>query len=283
MIILENETLRVEISSFGAEVKSVYNKKSEKEYMWQGDPKWWKRTSPVLFPVVGNLKDNSYWYEDIMFTLESHGFLRDNECNVVEEANNKVTFEFTYNEDTLKKYPFKFRVEVEYVLVDNGLEHIWRIFNIGDKPMYYSIGAHPAFNLTPDHDYSFEIVGDEMESLGLKGSFISGSLGAPITKFPLNKELFDLNTAIYTNVDTLFLKDDTQNTNIEVRCKDFKFCAIWSPIVDGEMAPFVCIEPWMGINDTVDTTQNLKEKYAINKLLVNKEDVYSYWVIFNEE
>ena len=156
--VLENETLRVEIDSYGAEIKSIQRKSDGMEYMWQADPKYWGRTSPVLFPFVGVPKNKEYSYEGKTYSMGQHGFARDMEftcesalteenetdCVHIKDANN-VWFALDSNDETYEKYPFRFRLHIGYELTGNQVKVSWRVKNIDGKPMYFSIGAHPAF------------------------------------------------------------------------------------------------------------------------------------------
>ncbi len=147
---LENDYLIVKINSLGAEVKSVLKKNGYKEYMWYGDSKYWGRTSPVLFPFVGSLKNKKYTYEGIDYPMGQHGFARDMEFELSERTSDSITFTLNSNEDTLKKYPFNFVLKISYILNKSELTVAWKVENPNDRNLYFSIGAHPAF-LCPIH------------------------------------------------------------------------------------------------------------------------------------
>ena len=176
---LENNDIKVEIDSFGAEIKSVINKNNMREYMWYGNPKFWGRTSPVLFPFVGSLKDKKYTWKGKEYDMGQHGFARDNEFEFVSQTEDEIWFRFKSNLETLVKYPFEFVLEIGYKIEsDNLMENesgkqktskeerederkgmiaatvkvMWRIFNPSNDTMYFSIGAHPAF-LCPIHGF----------------------------------------------------------------------------------------------------------------------------------
>ena len=145
--ILENDILRIEIESFGAELKSVKNKSTGQEYMWQADPTYWGRTSPVLFPFVGSLNNKCYTYEGQTYEMGQHGFARDMEFSLISKTESDIYFELVSNEETFKKYPFNFTLGLGYQLSGNELKVIWKVFNTStDKVLHFSIGAHPAFN-----------------------------------------------------------------------------------------------------------------------------------------
>ena len=140
--ILENDTLRVEIESFGAEIKSVKRKADGREYMWCGDPEYWGRTSPVLFPFVGAPKNKEYRYEGRTYPMGQHGFARDMEFALEAQS---IWFVLSSTEETYAKYPFRFRLHIGYMLDENEVSVHWKVDNTDEKPMYFSIGAHPAF------------------------------------------------------------------------------------------------------------------------------------------
>ena len=143
--ILENDTLRVEIESFGAEIKSVKRKSDGREYMWCGDPKYWGRTSPVLFPFVGASKNKEYRYEGRTYPMGQHGFARDMEFTLEAQEGKSIWFVLSSTEETYVKYPFRFRLHIGYMLDENEVSVHWKVDNTDEKPMYFSIGAHPAF------------------------------------------------------------------------------------------------------------------------------------------
>ena len=144
--VLENDVLRVEIDSFGAELKSVMAKETKQEYMWQGDPKFWGRTSPVLFPFIGSLKNKQFTYKGKVYPMGQHGFARDMEHALVSQTNDEIWFELLSNEETLAKFPFEFKLMIGYQLVDNKVKVLWNVENPSEETLYFSIGAHPAFN-----------------------------------------------------------------------------------------------------------------------------------------
>jgi len=158
-MILKNEKLTIEISEQGAELKSV--KKDGFEYMWCGDAKYWGRTSPVLFPFVGGLKDKKYRVGGKEYPMSQHGFARDCKFELLEENVDSVSYILKSNEDTLSKYPFGFSLVIKYTLVDSKVKVGWKVKNEGDGSMSFSIGAHPAFNLKEGVNYfGFDNKGD---------------------------------------------------------------------------------------------------------------------------
>ena len=143
--VLENDTLRVEIDSFGAELKSVKRKSDDKEYMWYADKKYWGRTSPVLFPFVGNCRNKEYRYGGKTYAIGQHGFARDMEFELVSQTKDEAWFSLKSNDETLAKYPFEFVLEIGYKLSGSEIKVTWRVTNPAKKDLLFSIGGHPAF------------------------------------------------------------------------------------------------------------------------------------------
>lgn len=146
---LFNGRLSIEVSAHGAELCSIFS--NGKEYLWQADPAFWKRHSPVLFPIVGSVWENEYRNEGTTYVLTQHGFARDMEFTLISEENDEVRYQLVSNEETLKKYPFPFRLTIGYRIREKKVDVMWEVENTGEKEMHFQIGAHPAFYY-PDFD-----------------------------------------------------------------------------------------------------------------------------------
>ena len=155
---LKNEELTLTVISAGAEMKSLKDNKTEQEYLWQADPKFWGRTSPVLFPIVGNYAQKQSVYEGKTYTLSQHGFARDMEFDLESQTEEEIWFVLKDTESTLGKYPFHFILKVGYRLSGRQVEVMWKVENPNDKKMYFSIGGHPAFNCPLKEEKSRRIV-----------------------------------------------------------------------------------------------------------------------------
>ncbi len=288
--VLENDKLRIEIDSFGAELKSVKDKTSQQEYMWQADPAFWGRTSPVLFPFVGSLKDATYRYEDISYKMGQHGFARDMEHKLISQTESAIYFELSSNEETLKKYPFTFLLKIGYELEDNAVKVLWEVENnSSDKQLHFSIGAHPAFNC-PIHGeenkagYKFYFADvDEIHhhghtdtGLSLEEDFV---LPLEDNRVTITPEFFDGSTYIIEGRQTneVALEDPNGNRMVSVSF-DMPLFALWSP--PGKNAPFVCIEPWCGRCDAADFEGTLSERAFNNALDAGKIFQTSYTMKF---
>src|SRR6476659_8325590 len=143
MIKLENEELKVVLSAKGAELISLVDKKDQTEYIWKGDEKIWNYHAPNLFPIVGGLKDDTLWVDGKSYSMKRHGFARTSHFRKIEAAPQQAIFRLRYDEETLKSYPYKFEFQVIYHLKGRKLEILYKVINMDDKTVYFSIGAHP--------------------------------------------------------------------------------------------------------------------------------------------
>jgi galactose mutarotase-like enzyme len=288
---LENEILSVAIDSFGAEVKSVKRKDNQMEYMWQADPAYWGRTSPVLFPFVGVPKNKEYRYEGKTYAMGQHGFARDMEFELESIGENSIWFVLESTEETYAKYPFAFRLHIGYELEDNRLEVKWKVENTDNKMMYFSIGAHPAFRC-PIH-------GEETKlGYGLKFGGLSTELhhhgNTPAGLAVMQEEVlplengsvrftpgfFDKCTYMVEGKQTgqVSLLDAAGAAYVNVEF-DTPLFAVWSP--EGKEAPFVCIEPWYGRCDAEDFEGELQERDYENALKAGERFEAAYRICFS--
>lgn len=265
---ISNKQLTIQVSPHGAELCSIVA--NGKEYLWQADPAFWKRHSPVLFPIVGSVWENEYRNEGIPYTLTQHGFARDMEFTLVSEKEDEVRYRLVSNEETLHKYPFPFCLEIGYRIQGKKIEVMWEVKNTGDKEMYFQIGAHPAF-YWPEFDASNSERGFfrfDKEN-GLKYILISEKGCAdPSTEYsleltdgllPLDTHTFDKDALILENEQvrkvTLYNKEKLAYLSLHFNAP---VVGLWSP--PAKNAPFVCIEPWYGRCDRAHYTGEYKDK-----------------------
>jgi galactose mutarotase-like enzyme len=286
MITLQNEHLKVEVKRKGAELDSIYSKETNLEYLWSGDAEFWNKKSPILFPIVGTLKDNTYYYNNRPYKLTRHGFARDMEFSVTAQDENSATLTLTDSEQTLQSFPFPFRLDVVYSLDANNLRVTYKVSNTGTDNMYFSVGGHPAFKVPVDkkldyHDYYFEF--DQTED-AYRWLISSQGLINPVTvPFLINsnvlhisKELFRDDALVfkYLNSQKVKLKSDRSKHGVEVSFPGFPFLGLWA----APNADFVCIEPWCGIADSTTSNQEFINKEGIN-LLTPQEIFQRTWSI----
>lgn len=287
---IENDQLLVQIHEKGAEVREVLDKKSGRHYMWSGDPAYWGRVSPVLFPIVGRLMNDQYKMDDQTFELTQHGFLRDVNFDLYEETEHTVTFQYESRSRHMKQYPYEFTARIRYELLENGLKISWEIDHDGDDTMYFSIGGHPAFRVPlvegeQAADYSLTLT-PSTEHLPvqyeLRNSLVreKGKV-IEIEPIQLRPELFQQDAMIFSHINRVSLTSRAGH-GVEVDLTGFPFVGIWSPYDQekGTMAPFVCIEPWYGIADMEGTNGQYKEKFGIQTLEQNETFHATYTVFF---
>ncbi|WP_121626443.1 aldose 1-epimerase family protein [Poseidonibacter antarcticus] len=281
---LENNEIKIKIDSFGAELKSLISLDENIEYLWQGDPKFWNRSSPVLFPIVGKLLDNNYDYENKEYSMSQHGFARDKEFLLVKQNKTMLKFLLKDDEDSLKIYPFVFELYITYEIKDRSLKVSYEVINKSNDKMYFSIGAHPAFNWPLEknqekqEDYYFEFEDFEKDSLNrfpLQENGISNNLESvnlEDKKLAISKDIFRNDALIFKNdnINIIVLKNSINKRFIEMKFEASSYLGLWSK---PSGAPFVCIEPWCGIADFIDSNKKLEDKVGIN--ILEKNDTFS--------
>jgi len=267
---LSNEHYNIKISSFGAELKSVLYK--DHEYLHLGDSTYWHRSSPVLFPIVGKLKNNYFTYKNKSYSLPIHGLARHSEFELIEKTSNKLTFLLKEDTNSLKHYPFRFNLEIQYTLNYNNFKIEYKVHS--DENIYFNLGAHPAFTLHSNIDDSYmEFEKDEHKDilcLDMNHGCISHTKKDVLTsnKLQLHHDIFSKDALIFQNLNStqVSLKNTTNNKSVHVEFDGFTYLAFWAPVG----APFVCIEPWCGRADDIDTNHRLEDKTSIIMLEKDK-------------
>ena len=272
---LKNEELTLCVISAGAEMKSLKENRTGREYLWQADPAFWGRTSPVLFPIVGNYAQKKSVYEGKTYTLSQHGFARDMEFSVESQTEDEIWFVLRDTEETLEKYPFHFVLHVGYRLSGRQIEVMWKVENTNEKTMYFSIGGHPAFNCPlkerekqEECHLVFDTEGPLTSSiLNAEGALSSRTKELVLSdgRLKIDGHLFDEDALIIENhqAQRAGLEDAEGNIYLEVEF-DAPLFGIWSPAK--KHAPFVCIEPWYGRSDREDFDHALEKREWGNEL-----------------
>lgn len=275
MVLLENGLIKAEISEKGGELISLFHKENRLEYLWQADPAFWGRHAPILFPVVGALKQDQYTYRGKAYSMPRHGFARDMPFTLHQTSPRRVSCYLCANEETRKMYPFDFKLTIYYHLESSGIKVRWRIENPSEEPMYFSIGAHPAFNIPLVENLAFDDYylqfspSKSRVNIPLKGGLLDWhhrTLAQTNTAWKLSHELFKNDAEIFAapGKQKFMIAADKDPRRISLAFDDFDFVGVWSPYP--KEAPFVCLEPWCGIADAVDATGDLTQKLAIHKL-----------------
>ena len=269
---ISNSILKASINHAGAELFSIKDKQ-DNEYIWEGNPDFWGKHSPVLFPIVGTLKNNTYKINRKEYHLPRHGFARDMEFSLIEKTENKAIFSLKSSEETLEKYPFEFELQLIYTLKESALELEYKVINYGKEKMPFSIGAHPAIALPNNfEDYAFQFEKEEnLKYYLLENDLISSKTKVLETKnnlVALNYELFKNDALIFKTLESKSLTIwNNSKPYVKVDYKDFPSLGIWTK----ENAPFICIEPWLGYSDTEENTGDLYKKEGILTLDTNKD------------
>lgn len=275
-MILKNESIEIEVSQDGAELRRVVDLRSGDSLLWHGDPTWWNRVSPVLFPFVGKVYDDVYLHGNTEYSMKTqHGFLRDQTFTLDEVSQHEVWYQFEQTDALKELYPFEYSVRIGYRLEANTVHVNWEVINHDVTTMYFSIGAHPAFLAHENDVVTFE-KRDQTSRYVLEGPFVHDIKEEDATPLIIKSETFINDAVIYDNVDAVILHNKKDNRQIRVECKDFPFVGIWSPYRAGEISPFVCIEPWYGISDRLGFDGELKDKLGVQKLEANRVVQYSY-------
>lgn len=271
---LENKHLLVKIKQKGAELFSVVNKENQLEYMWSGDPAYWGKTSPILFPIVGTLKNNTYLFKGKSYSLTRHGFARDATFNIVSQNKDQVVFSLKSSEETLRTYPFHFELRIKYVLKKKSLAVTYEVLNTGLEQMYFSIGGHPAFKvpLTEDSNYNnhsleFETQ-EDIDHWPISRDGLIELKSVPLlvnsNNLKLSHELFYHDALVLKNYTAkkISLKSTAHAFGLNFYFEGFPFFGIWA----AKDADFVCLEPWCGIADSVSHDQQLETKEGIQMI-----------------
>lgn len=273
---LENQNLIVTISEKGAELTSLRNKETGIDYLWQGDPAFWNRQAPVLFPIVGRLKNDQYEYKNKRYSMSQHGFARDYPFDITQQSETTVALQLVADPSTKEKYPFDFRLTITYRLDNQTLDVGYLVENLNQQEeMYFSIGGHPGFNvpLTPEtgfEDYYLNFSPKRSRtSIPLKGPYLdleNRTLAQTNTDIALKRALFDQDALIYETKrkNTFSIQSDKTKHKVAMTFEGFPYVGIWSP--PKQEAPFVCIEPWFGVADSIEATGQLTEKLGIQYL-----------------
>ena len=285
MHIIESNDLIIESKNSGAELTRIYSKKYNKEILWNGDSSFWGRHSPILFPIVGRLKDNETYIEDKLYNMSQHGFARDMEFEVIDETNSSIIYKLQSNEESKKFYPYEFELLIKYTLEENKLNVKWEVKNIDSRDIYFSIGAHPAFNISSREELSNYYIEfkckDNVNQISLEGPYYNEITSmSKLETLELNPKSFEKDAIIFTNIDELSIKNKKEDNYIKVSFEDFPLVGIWSPYYKDEnlTAPFICVEPWHGLADSVNSDKVYKNKKFINKLNIGEIFITDYTI-----
>lgn len=268
--VLSNDVISIEVREKSAELISLKKKENKQEYLWNADPKFWGWTSPVLFPIVGSVKNGEYHYQGQTYQMAQHGFARRREFTLVSLTDNEIWMGLEEDEDSLKEYPFHFRLEIGYRLEGASVEVMWKVMNKEDGPMYFSIGGHPALLCPPagvekrtDCYLGFDTEKEVLQYVMVEPG--TGRISDKLHSLQLDdgvhritEGMFDYDALIFENyqVQSAYLAGPDGKPYIRMKTKS-PLMAFWSP---KEEAPFICFEPWFGRADGVNFNGTLEER-----------------------
>jgi len=291
MATIENDILKIGVSELGAELCQIQSKSSGKEYMWDANPDIWGSYAPVLFPVIGAVKNGFVLIKGKEFKVPRHGFIRNNpNVKLVEEAKDSLTYGLKFSEKTLAIYPYEFEFLITFSLKGNQITVSHKIINHGKETMFFSLGGHPAFKcpvnegeVYEDYYLEFETTENAATWLLAKDGLVGNETKAIIENsniLPLDSSMFDNDALIFKNLNSksVSLKSNKSSQVLRVEYSDFPYLGIWAK----PNAHFVCIEPWLGIADTADSDQNFETKEGILNLAPGKTFTASYSIEIKE-
>jgi len=282
---LENSTIKITASTHGAELHSITGKKEGTEYLWNGDPKYWKYHSPILFPIIGKLVGSKYRIDENSYEMQPHGLGRISDFKFISQTNDSITFELKFSEDTMKSYPYKFSLLINYTIEENVVKVTYNVINLDNKDISFSIGAHPAFMCPIKQNEKLEdsyLEFNKKETSSImeitKDTYISRNRKAFLKDsdiLPLSKDVFKEGVLVFDDLksDRITIKSKKHKKSLSVEFNGFPYMGIWAP--EGG-APFLCIEPWFGHADYEDFTGEFKEKEGSILLSIGEEFKYSY-------
>lgn len=283
--VIENGYLKVKIKNFGAEIVSVTDK-SGREYMWSGDASVWGHHAPLLFPVCGALKDGRYKLCGKSYAMEKHGFARFLDYEPEKISESRAEFHAKGLDKYRESYPFSYGFSAVYGLSGNTLSVTYKVRNDDGGTMYFSVGSHEAYACPgKTSDYVLEFEKEEtLYNYLLSGSLLSGQrelLGENIKTLSLSGEMLEKrDSLIFRNIlsESVRLKDKNGEVIASVRFPGQKNLVIWS-FPDGG---YICIEPWSGLPDSVDSTGKIEEKDEIIALEKGKTKEITHEITFGE-
>ncbi|OQY32498.1 MAG: hypothetical protein B6241_10910 [Spirochaetaceae bacterium 4572_59] len=274
---LSNEMLSLRIYSAGAEMKSL--KLKGKEYLWGGSSDSWAGSSPQLFPVVGAMPEAGWEWKGHKLNLGNHGFARTSDFEVIKKNEQEVAFRLRDCAETRKQYPFPFILDISYRLNGNTLTVDYHIENPAEEELLFSIGAHPGFLCPLDEklefsDYYLKFNQPEKVFRRLKNDFLTGEKELALDnqdRLDLDFSLFDRGALIFSDLksDSVTLGSDKSVRSVQMDFNGFPYFGIWT--IAGKKAPYVCLEPWYGIDSTEGDSSDFGKKEGLVRLAAGAE------------
>ena len=280
-LILSNNRINATFSTKGAELISVL--KDGKEKIWIGDPAVWGCHAPLLFPICGGLRDDKYVYNGKDYTLQKHGYARFVEFEVESHSDNSIVFLHKFNKETLKNFPFEYELRVIYTLNGSEIKVGYNVKNLADSDMYFSVGGHEGY-YCPEGIEEYSVIFDKPEILD--SSILNGNLleyntinvGENTCELPLKYEFFAVDALVFLNLKSrkVSLKNRKTGEEVGLEFEGHDFFLLWTK----PGAKYICLEPWCGCQDFVDSDYDFKNKKGIIKLSGREEKTKTHKIIF---
>ncbi len=291
---IENDYLKIGVLEHGAELASVYDKINARDVLWNADKAYWARHAPVLFPIVGKVKNNEYTFNGNKYSLGQHGFARDLDFKIVVKTLDSIKHILKSDPQTKERYPFDFEFRVTHTLENKTLKVSWEVTNTGDSDMYFSVGAHPAFNVpvagsgANKSDYYLYL--EKSNGAPLTYKLLEGGKGTVDDEkqytieddngyVRVSEKLFENDALIFdeNKLQKASICHPDKSPYVTIEAKGFPAFGIWTPPMKN--APFICLEPWYGRADSSNFSGDFKNKYLTQKLEAHKTFEASYKIV----
>jgi len=286
---LNNDKIKVVVSLLGAEIQSVTRLDDGFDYIWNDTTgKFWGRHAPILFPIIGQINQNTYYFDGNKYSLTQHGFLRDQTFEIVSQSDTAVALKSVANAETKAKFPFDYQVTVNYRLADSALQVEFNVENLDTNEMYYSLGLHPGFNTTGDfskYALKFDPTVAELENQEVDPApLLNGKTHAVKLNdgtYALSHAKLDDGLVVFSakGLKHVTLASTEAKHAVELNITDFPYLAVWSP--EKKNADFVCVEPFNGLPDVYGEPEQMQDKKAVNALAAGKADVFGTEIKFS--
>ena len=283
MITIKNNYITAKINEIGAELKSlVYN---DTEYIWEGKSEVWAGSCPLLFPICGGLKNDKYILNGKEYTLEKHGYARFKTFEVESKTDSSVVFLHKSDMESKERFPFEYELRVIYTLCDKTLKVDYSVKNLSDNTMYFNIGSHEGY-YTPEGIEDYDVIFPQNETLNsyvLYGNLLSNQQ-LPIIKdqnyIPLYDKYFTVDALVFKDLKSksATLRNRKTGKAVKVDFPDAKYFLLWHK----PNSPYMCLEPWDGVQDIVGSSYDIQKKEGINSLNAGKEYIYTHSITIIE-
>lgn len=285
-ITLKNDNITIITNTFGGELNSLKTSDGT-EYLWQANPAHWKGQAPVLFPMCGSLRDKKATALGKPVCMERHGVARKQEFEIFRQNEDSVTFSLKSNPETLERFPFNFELRITYTIKDNTISNTYTVINTGNDGLPFTIGGHPAFNCPLSENESFEdyeIKFDKEEhAYAIYPDKETGLMDVEHEKLildntdtlPLKHELFANDSMNFLNLNSKSVKMISKKTGrgVGFDFADFSYLLIWSA---STKAPFVALEPWIGLATCSDEGDAFEEKRGMRILAPGESEEFTF-------